>query len=165
VSIFAHEVQATATVPQDPPHTFTFRKLTGRELEKAQGDHLVAFMGGHSPRLWAGSLRRILEHGTAANDASVRDALADPLLGFDRYSIVKAGLVSWSYSQNGDKPKAEQIDDLDDEAVDLMARAILKLSKPALFMTAEEREDAKKNGSGDFMKPLMETAPSHSPIS
>lgn len=159
MSIFAHDVQATDPVPQDPPHTFTYRKLTGRELETAQADHLRLTMStaGYTPRIWALSFRHVLSQGVApVDEAKMAAALADPLLGYERYALVKAGLVGWSYTSG--PPKPERIDDLDDEAVELMARAILKLSKPGLFLTAEEREAAKKNGSASSTPPLMEPA-------
>jgi hypothetical protein len=146
VSIFASEQQDTAPIPHDPPHTFTYRKLRGREVEEALAAHLKAFVGQRSPRAWAGALRSLLEKGNTSAP-EVRAALDDPLLGYDRYVLVKAGLVHWSYGGNGGSaPTPEQIEDLDDESVDLIARAILRHTKPALFQTDAEREAAKKNG-------------------
>jgi hypothetical protein len=145
MSIFASETTDTEPITFDPPHTFTFRKLTGREMEAAQEAHLRGFME-RSTRGWASELRRLLENVKQATDAKVRAAINDPLLGYDRFVIVKAGLLSWTYKNA--KPTPEQIDDLDDDAVDLMARAILKLSKPSLFLTPPELEDAQKKVSG-----------------
>jgi hypothetical protein len=146
MSIFASQVQKTAPIPSDPPHTFTYRKLTGRELEDAQAEHLRAFVGGRNPRIWSGTLRQILAQGTtAANDyPTISDLHKDPLVGYDRYAMIHAALLSWTYD-GAAKPKREQIDDLDDDAADLIARAILQLSKPSLFQTPEERAAAKKN--------------------
>jgi len=143
VAIFAS--QTTATIPLDGgAHTATIRKLTGREYERAQADHLRQFVAGHSPRVWAVALRKILS-GDGANVTAreLADAHADPLLGFDRYTIVTAGLVAWTV--DGGTPTPDQINDLDDDTVETIARAILELSKPSLFQSAAERDAAKKN--------------------
>jgi hypothetical protein len=151
-SPFASHTQSDRIpLPFDPPHTITVRKLTGFEVEHAQEAHRSNF---GSPRSWAVTFRRMLEAGSAS-DAEVRTAIADPLTGYDRYALVRAGLVSWSYPQsvkpiaatpaiNG-KPAVEASDaiaDLDDEAVDFIAREVLRLTKPALFLTTEEEVDA-----------------------
>jgi len=146
MSIFASQTAITLPFDLDPPQTITVRKLTGREIERAQVEHLRQFVAGQSPRAWAGTLRRLLATGTRLDidEKAIADGLADPLLGYDRYTVVQAGLVTWSYNGGG-KPSADMIDDLDDDAVDAIARAILRLSKPSLFLTPDERDAAKKN--------------------
>ena len=142
----SHTTSAPIPLPCDPPHTVTVRKLTGREIEAAQEAHRGSIANG-SARSWAATFRRMLEHG--AGDPAVRAALVDPLTGYDRFVLVRSGLVAWSYPQslqpthtNG--PVAA-LEDLDDEAVDFIATEVLRLTKPALFhATAADAEADKK---------------------
>ena len=104
--------------------------------------------------------RRILE-GSVSDKALVEQAIANPLTGWDRFSLVRLGLVAWSYPQplkrTGptaaviDKdanivavsgPGVDPIDDLVDEAVDFFATAVLRKTKPGLFLTTEEDIEA-----------------------
>lgn len=155
VSIFASQTQSDPIpIPFDPPHTVTVRRLAGHEIEKAEEAHRDSIATG-SARSWAVTFRRMLEKG--ATDAEVMKAVASPLTGYDRYSLVRAGLVAWTYPQSVKPVKAkaavpakgatpaspaveayDAIDDLDDEAVDFIATEVLRLTKPALFLTAEE---------------------------
>lgn len=152
MSIFASETTATIPLPFDAPHTVTIRKLTGRDVELAQAAHLKDFVGANSPRGWPAIFKSALAVGTAV-DADARHALTDPLVGYDRLAIVRAGLTGWSYTAADDKgvqvprqvtPAA--VADLDDEALEFLAVEIMRLTKPSLFQTAEEREASRKNG-------------------
>jgi hypothetical protein len=150
----SHTTSDPIPLPFDPPHTVTVRKLTGREIEAAAAAHRGQF-ASNNPRRWPTLLKRALEHGAA--DPEVTRALADPLLGYDRYALVRSGLVAWSYPQ-AVKPllvatgttaavTLDAIEDLDDEAVDFIATEVLRLTKPRLFDgTAEDGETAQKNG-------------------
>ncbi len=130
-------------MPFDVPQTVTIRKLTGREIEKAQAEHAVSIASG---RGWGQKIQRIL----SANDSAlVEKELNDPLLGYDRHTVIVSGLIGWSYTEHK-KPKpvtAEAAADLDDEAAEFIARAIMRLTKPALFaQTAEAIAVDQKNG-------------------
>jgi len=143
-------------LPFDPPQTVTVRKLTGRECDGAAEAHRDNLAGG-SARSWPAVFRRALEKG--ATDPEVLKAIADPLTGYDRFALVRAGLVAWSYPQPiktspvtaavqaaDGKPPVDPIDDLDDEAVDFIATEVLRLTKPHLFhATLEDAEVARKN--------------------
>jgi hypothetical protein len=157
VSIFASHKQDTVPVPFDRPHTVTVRKLTGRELELAQESHAQGVALGRS-RVWASTFRLTLEKGFAAS-ADVIKALNDPLTGYDRYSLVASGLVAWTYPQSVARPakdldaeatkaalrgRQQVIDDLDDEAVEFIAREVLRLTKPSLFQNEEEAKADQK---------------------
>lgn len=131
MSIFASQTQQTLPIPFDLPHTITIRKLTGLEVEQAQRADAIAIASG-GVRLWAARMKRIGEEGAKA--------LADPLVGFDRITIIRSGLLAWSYPQavKSALSTGDAIEDLDDEAADFIATAILRLTKPALFLTSEE---------------------------
>ena len=153
-SPFASQTQSDPIpLPFDPPHTVTVRKLTGRECDAAQEAHRGQFASGGG-RSWALAFRRALEKG--ASDPAVLNALADPLTGYDRFALVRSGLVAWSYPQSvkpvtvkdGTKPDlvVDAIDDLDDETVDFIATEVLRLTKPALFhATTADARVAQKN--------------------
>jgi hypothetical protein len=152
----SHTVSDPLPLPCDPPHTVTVRKLTGREIEAAQEAHRGAMATG-SARSWAAAFRRMLEHG--ASDPEVRAAIRDPLTGYDRFALVRSGLVAWSYplpirrqettatGTNGTVTVVDAVEDLTDEAVDFIATEALRLTKPALFQaTAEAAAEEKKSG-------------------
>ena len=145
MSIFASQTQKTIPIQFDPPNTVTVRKLTGREVEEAQEAHRSSIATG-SARSWAATFRRMLEHG--ASDPDVLKVIADPLTGYDRYALVRSGLVAWSYPlpvKPADGAATGAVDDLDDEAVDFIAREVLRITKPGLFATQEESEADRKN--------------------
>lgn len=151
----SHTVSDPIPLPFDPPHTVTVRKLSGREIEAAQEAHRDN-LASTSPRSWAATFRRALEKG--ATDPEVLKAIRDPLTGYDRYALIAAGLVAWSYPQwvvlrtdpvnkAGDLVKRmASLEDLDDEAVDFIATEVLRLTKPGLFhATEDDAEAAQKN--------------------
>lgn len=118
-------------LPFDAGQWIRVRKLTGREHEQAQAAHRGAFAAG-SARAWAVTFRRALEKG--ATDPDVLKALADPLTGYDRHAVALAGLVAWSYDRAVD---ADAIEDLDDEALEFIAREVLQRTKPGMFAVDE----------------------------
>lgn len=153
MGIFASDTEQTVAIPFDEPHTVRIRKLTGREVELAQESHAVGIAMGGS-RSWSARVRLMLEKGPS--DPEVRKMLDDPMLGFDRFAVIRSGLISWTYPRplrpDATKPEkkdaapfVDPINDLDDEAADFIASAILKLTKPALFLTAEQQAALKKN--------------------
>jgi hypothetical protein len=145
-------------LPFDDGQWIRVRKLTGRECERAQEAHRDGLVDG-SLRLWAVTFRRALEQG--ASDPEVLRAIRDPLTGYDRFALVRDGLVEWSYPlrqpipaspavKNADgsiTPAVEAydpIEDLDDEAVDFIATEVLRLTKPGLFHATEAEAEAEK---------------------
>lgn len=149
-------------LPFDEGQWITVRKLTGRECDRAADAHRGQVASG-SPRAWPATFKRALEKG--ATDPQVLAALADPLTGYDRYVIVRSGLVAWSYPQSvkpvpgtaaiaakdgqAAQPAVEgsdAVEDLDDDAVDFIAREVLRRTKPALFLSEPEAAAEKKSG-------------------
>lgn len=128
MSIFASDTQQTIPIDLDPPHTVTIRKLRGGEYEQAQAEGLK-----RSARSWAERLQVALNTGRLAE---LKAEVNDPLFGLDRASVIKGGLVAWTY-HDGAPPTAKEVDDLDDDAMEWCARAIMRLTKPALFIGAE----------------------------
>lgn len=158
MSVFASQTKSDPIpVPFDPPHTIVVRALTGRELDIAEAEDLKGFVAGRSPRGWAATFAKALAAGTAT-DADAAQALADPLRGYDRHALITFGLVSWSYRNEPHEKPAKDSDfdphvptdaqrrDLKDEMVEFAAREVMKRTKPERFQTAEEYQEARKNG-------------------
>jgi hypothetical protein len=140
MSIFASQTTETLPIPFDAPHTATIQKLAGKDVDAAQLDHMAGVVTGRG-RNWAVRFLELARAG-AASDKDARKVLDDPLSGYDRLTLAKRGVKAWTY---GDVTPAA-IEDLDDEALEWFARAVLRLTKPGLFQTVDEREAAQKNG-------------------
>ncbi len=146
MSIFADETTETIPIPFDPPHTATIRQLTGGEVEEAQrADALAVASGG--VRTWAERIKRM----SATGDPKALEILADPLLGYDRLTIIRAGLLAWTYPQliaivpaTEKTPAKDAVGNLLDGPMDFFAREILRRTKPALFQTPEDAKAAQK---------------------
>ena len=147
MSFFASQTQSDPIyVPFDMPNTIVVRQLTGAEYETVCEAHRAGVAGGR-PTLWPALFRKALTAGAANRD--VQKAIADPLTGHDRYTLVKLGLVSCSRPLPMSKADplvamtlAEAIDDMGDEALDFAATEVLRKTKPALFVVSEAVEDA-----------------------
>lgn len=140
MSIFTSLITETLPVPHDPGQSITIRKLAPRALERAAKAQRATAMQDLKDLGGPAFMKEL--QTLATGDATVT-AATDPLLLFDRVELNVAGLVSWTYDQ---KPERAVVEDLDEETTDWLARAILKLSRPALFQTADEAEAAQKNG-------------------
>jgi hypothetical protein len=148
---FASLTTTTLEVPFDPPHTVTIRRLSGRHLAKAREASQTASIE-NLKRLGGAAFQRELSALGSDEDRArqLADFAADPLNAYDRYELMKRGIVAWSYEQ---PVSDEAIEDLSEEAVEYFAREILRLSKPRLFQTAEEAEVARGEGSGGSIVP------------
>lgn len=149
MSIHASRVTKTIPIPFDPPHEVTIQKLSGRHLAKASEAFQNALFLGMKDKGGAQAVKEIqdvfrkLNEGDANAKKTIAAVRADPLNGFDKQTLIKGGLKSWTYT---DVPvTADAIEDLDADAVDYFATEILRLTKPSLFQTDEEREAAQKN--------------------
>ncbi len=95
MSIFASKTSAIVAIPFDLPQTVTIRKLTGKEIEAAQVQHRAG-VAAVRPSAWSAYFRRVLT--TTSPDGEVRKAIADPLNGYDRHELVKAGLTATTWT-------------------------------------------------------------------
>jgi hypothetical protein len=147
MSIFASHTTDTFPIPFDAPHTVTIQKLAGRDVDDAQLAHMTGVVSGRG-RNWATRFLELARRGQAT-DADARKVLDDPLSGYDRITLVARGVKAWTYTNADGTPTPitlQAVEDLVDEALEFFARAVLKLTKPALFQSADEREGDRKNG-------------------
>lgn len=147
MSIFASRTTQTIELPFDPPHTVTIRKLAGRHLEAAHREYLFQTIE-NVKRMGGPAFQRELTAVVQAVDPEDRPTeggptAPNPLAGVDVLELLVRGVVAWSYSEPISR---EMLEDLDDDAAEFIARAILRLTKPSLFETAEEAEASAKNG-------------------
>lgn len=161
--------RATEVVPVefDPPHTITVKQLTARQLAKAQKvfyNDVIADVQARGGAKVQKEMQALFTaepekkaDGADATPEAVAAVQADPLNGYDAYTLIMCGVAEWSYPDSL-KPKPEveytadgrevtvlrvaAIDALTDQARDFFARAVMKLSKPELFLSPAEREAA-----------------------
>lgn len=144
MSIFASQTTSDPIpIPFDAPHTITVRQLTGREVELAQAEHLKSLINGRSPRGWSDAFQRLLTKGLGT-DKDAAEVIRDPLNGFDRVSVVRFGLMGWSYDQSiapvttpatKEQPAvvSDAVADLTDEALQFIATEVMRKTKPDRF--------------------------------
>lgn len=153
MSVFTSLVTDVLEVPGDPGQTVTIRKLAPKHLdaaakaaqrqaraELAELRENVALMEQAMQLVEAGARGAGGEAGPASPVAA---ALADPMRGYDPITLIEHGVIGWTYDRERTR---DVFEDLDEERQDWLARAVLKLAKPALFQTAAEQEEARKNG-------------------
>lgn len=159
-SIFASRTTKTVEIPFDQPNTVTVRQLTGKQLGKAQQafwfDLAERSKGQATLQKDLADVRAAIagpavdesdEEKRAAKEAqrkAVEAAQADPLNGFDPATLVQLGVTAWTYTE-AVPLEPTTIDDLSDEALTFIATEVLRLTKPALFKSAEERKADQKN--------------------
>jgi hypothetical protein len=135
-------VSDSIPLPFDEGQWIKVRALTGREYEEAQSSHRAGFVAGDK---WAGFFRAVAGPGPESED--VQRILRDPLTGYDRSVLVRLGLTAWSYEAAiaRKEPPPEEYDairDLSDDAIDFMAREVLRRTKPSLFVETAEQVKA-----------------------
>jgi len=152
MSIFASRTTLTLDIPFDLPHTVTIQKLAGRHLAKAHQAYMAGLFSEVQERggakvqkdmqqLFGGDAEQTDEEKAEAK-TQIEKVKNDPLNGYDKYTLVQAGVKAWSYDV---KVSPEAIDDLDDDAVTFFATEIMRVTKPALFLSKDEREAERKN--------------------
>lgn len=153
--MFASQHQHIIPAPGVPEHTITIHKLSGYACEVAQAEHAKGVITGFNGRGWAADFMRRALKGIAT-EADAQKFAVDPLAGYDRLTVARFGIKAWTLTETvteGGKtitrPKpltSETIADIDDEALEVIATEVMRLTKPGLFKTAEELEATRKNG-------------------
>ena len=150
MSIFASRTTKTIAIPFAQPHEALIQKLAGRHLQRAQQAFFNELIAGVTARGGSAVQKDIeLLFKDAATASAVADVKADPLNGLDVYVICQKGIKTWTLVDDEGHAvpvTPETIDDLDEEAVRFFAEEIMRLTKPALFLTKDESELAIKNG-------------------
>lgn len=155
VSPFTSKSTYMLSVPSSPGDTITIRKLAPKHLAKAQQASQAAAVEAIKALGGANAIKEI--RGLSEKEADVAVAISDPLASYDRTSLMVSGVIDWSF----DEPLTPtSLEDLDEETADWLAREILRLTKPSLFVPApagattaeraavltEAEEAARKNG-------------------
>lgn len=131
--------------------TVVLQKLGGRAVEMAQAAHSRGVLHGFNGRGWAGKFMDSLAKGTAT-EAQAKAVLSDPVAGYDRQTVIREGIQSWTCTVKADGKDApkpitfDTVGDLDDDLQEYFAVEIMRLTKPHLFKTAAEQETERKNG-------------------
>ena len=103
------------------------RKLSAKQLANASRAREREV--GELLRTFGGDVMASVQR--ARQDGAVADAVAaaddDPLTTYERWSVLRDGIVAWSSERKVNVPA---IEDLDEATVTLVARAILALSLP-----------------------------------
>lgn len=164
MSIFASDTTVTIDIPFDPPHTVTLRKLSGRQLVKAQQAFFAGLISDIQERGGPKVQKEIQElfaQNAADQQAAVAELKASPLNGLDKYAIAYDGIKAWSYPKSLERVvcyergqdgrdvalvRIPAIDDLDDVALEFFATEIMRLTKPSLFQNEAEKKAEQKNG-------------------
>lgn len=128
--------------PSEPGQWMEFRKLPWRKLEEAQravqidGVPLVKAYGPELIR----EIRRVAQDGVSAELAAAVEAeKAARRQRYDTGTLLRAGIVKWSYSEG--RPTPDQVEDLDTETAEWAREQILALSVPEPRTEAEQKND------------------------
>lgn len=140
MSIFTHRVVVTRDVPHDPGQSVTFRKLAPRHLEaaskEAQRQSIQDVKEAGGPKL-VGEIQR--EFADPEKKKELEAATTkDPLLTYDRVTLLEKSVKEWSYPEPADRTSFEE---LDEETLQWLSTEILKLSKPSLYETEADRKN------------------------
>jgi len=115
--------------------TVTVRKLSGRSLEKASEAQSIS--AATVTRSFGPEVMKVLREGRAEQTPEQRTA--SRYQAYDRQSVLVAGIMRWT----SPVPLAQGIDDLDEESAELLFRAILDLSLPAIDPEAVKAAEKK----------------------
>ncbi len=107
-------------IPHEPGEWLKVRQLSGRALDEAREER--------SRRVLANARAMGAEVMLAFQDverpASTEPAEPDPLADYDVDTVLRCGIIAWSYQE---KVKPETIADLDEQTRDWAAREILAM--------------------------------------
>lgn len=148
MAIFAHKQTKTLDVPivfndegDSRQYVVVIRQLNPRQIEAAVKETQrrsfedVKALGGFSVLK---ELRELVTDEQAKDEGE-----KNPLLIYDRETLIDKGVVSWTFPED---KTPENIANLTEDVRDWLATEILRLTKPALVQSQEERKAAQKNG-------------------
>lgn len=149
MSIFI--VTETIGVPGEPG-TVTIRKLTPKQLKKAAKARARELMADWREQVdqtremapLIKEIRDIFADGTQLEKAKAdtdKATKADPLIMYDPLTVIQEGLVEWTYEVPLEHERVGEV--LDADALEYLARAILRFSKPSLFAEFDAERDQK----------------------
>lgn len=139
-SVFTSQVTDTVPIPHDVGQSAIIRQLAPHQLDKAAKVQQTVAIADLRALGGAAFLKEMQE----LTDKRGPDQIPDPLLQYDRVTLLEEGVLSWTYPESATK---EYFKDLNDQTLDVLARAVLKLAKPSLFQTEKELEAATKNAA------------------
>lgn len=136
MSVFTSFVTDTVAIPGAPGHTATIRKLAPKHLKAAAAANQRAAILEFAEMKQLGASSVIEDIQALQKDEAALTAAraANPLLPYDQTVILQKGILSWTLDRALD---LEAIEDLEEETAEALARAILRLTKPALFAAAD----------------------------
>lgn len=122
------------------PRVVVIKRLGWRRLAEAATELAKSGMGYVQA---LGGPAVVKEFQALGGEQKVREAVEaaktkDPLLAYDQRSLVLWGAVSF----DGVEKTPEAVDDLEPELAEAIARAVLRLSRPALFETEADEKNA-----------------------
>ena len=139
MSVFTSRNTCTIPIAGEPGATATIRQLAPRHLEMAAKEQQRRTLRDFREMGGSETMREI--QGIQPADIAKAKS-TDPLIGFDRETLILKGVTAWTL----DEPLTpESAADLTDDTQEQLARAILQFTKPSLFETIAEQEVAQKN--------------------
>lgn len=149
--------RAVKTIPFPPyqGHELTIQKLAGRHLYKADTENDFRAQE-YMKRMGGAEFRKQLEEATrddpkdeTGKSTAVAKAARDPVHAYDKHIVVQYGLKAWTFTEDDGTPipiTPEAIEDLDPDALEFIAREILRWTRPSLF--TEDAKAAQKETGG-----------------
>jgi len=133
--MFASKTTKTVEVG---PNSVVIRKLAAIQLERAS-DVRQAKLAENMARIGPEMMRSFTSDPEARAKAEKNpDARYQT---YDRAVVLSLGILSWSGPDVAGKPTDVTIDDLDEEAADLIHRAIVDLSAPPVKVVEEQAKN------------------------
>ncbi|MCG3776794.1 MAG: hypothetical protein JW395_3665 [Nitrospira sp.] len=120
------KITKTVTIPGEDV-SVVIRKLSHKDLKtaaKVKQSEGVGFM-----REMGGELLKALREADTAAVKKIQDAQEADVTNYDRDTLLKTGIVSWSYEEPLGK-KNEATDDLDEPTAKFLAAEIFEFSRP-----------------------------------
>lgn len=120
------KVKKRIDIPHEPGEWLEIRQLSGKALERAASAKAMQLM--ESFRALGGDVLRFLqdqEQRTSILAQGDAEAAQNPLVRYDIDTVLRCGIVGWSYDA---KLTTETIEDLDPVTRDWAAKEILALS-------------------------------------